>query len=305
MDDPKTCSMRPFRPLLPAKRGFEKPQPAPPEAPPKKRNILACDSCRGKRIKCDGARPTCDACDQRSLTCHYDERTSRHSKEDEVASKRESTVEKLLTLIEAGTEEHAVGLVRSLRAGRAIEAIVSQPEPGAEHATPHLSYDTSGLPTVAPSMRSELGQKKKETEASQAASRGGDAVLQREYDALAKRAATLQEIMDLLRSMPENDAQRLLRELRSASEVDSVLQATKASGHDQPNTEQIHTNSLPPSMHGNFELELSMLYPRAFPDTDHPHNVGLVPGLTDGMADVNIQDPWSSDPVNVWELPRS
>lgn len=266
--------------------------------------------------QCDGARPTCDACSQRNLACQYYEHESRHSKEGEAARKRESTVEKFLALIKAGTEEHAVGVVRHLRAGRAIEAIVSHPEPGP-------GEEVNAAPPIATtSSRSESSQTETETETSHATWQGADAVLQRKYDTLAKRAETLQQILDLLRCvcggvvclqailisprcMPENDAQRLLHELRSASEVESVLRATEASDHDKHATEQRHTRSLPPSLHGDLELELSMLHPRVSPTMDRFHEVGRVPGLTGVMADVNIQDPWSSDPVNIWELPRS
>lgn len=204
--------MRPLRPLLPAKRGLEKSKPAPTEAPLKKRNTLACDSCRGKRIKvtahhwvpiyayltraqCNGARPTCEACSQRSLTCHYHDRKSRSSSDDDVAKKRELTVQTFLMLIRSANEDHAIGIFRSLRAGASIEAIVSQYELGEGDAIPQLSYDTVNTPgalTAATSFLCEPSLADFGTTAS-------PPLLHGEYYHLAKREETLQKILDLLR----------------------------------------------------------------------------------------------------------
>ncbi|KAL4863632.1 hypothetical protein BDV12DRAFT_201889 [Aspergillus spectabilis] len=37
----------------------------------RKRLVLACDTCRSRRTKCDGQRPSCNPCCVRGLDCIY------------------------------------------------------------------------------------------------------------------------------------------------------------------------------------------------------------------------------------------
>ncbi|EDR04709.1 uncharacterized protein LACBIDRAFT_304051 [Laccaria bicolor S238N-H82] len=36
-----------------------------------RRTPMACQFCRGRKLKCDGNRPSCSNCDRRSLACQY------------------------------------------------------------------------------------------------------------------------------------------------------------------------------------------------------------------------------------------
>ncbi|KAF9729853.1 hypothetical protein PMIN01_11786 [Paraphaeosphaeria minitans] len=161
--------------------------------------------------------------------------------------------------------------MRSLRAGTAVEAIVSQRDSGYRSITPQ-------------------------------AQGSGDTPSQSES---TKRVETLQDTLDFLRCMPEDDSQRLLRELRSAPEVASVLRATTGpfGNFKKPLSKEGNAGSLLPSLDANLELELVALYPIAFPTMERPQKPGLH-GATGGIAEVRVQDPSRSDPVTVWELPR-
>jgi hypothetical protein len=37
----------------------------------KKRRLLACDSCRRRKVKCDSVKPSCSGCRRHGLVCHY------------------------------------------------------------------------------------------------------------------------------------------------------------------------------------------------------------------------------------------
>ncbi|KAH6912138.1 hypothetical protein BKA70DRAFT_1266743 [Coprinopsis sp. MPI-PUGE-AT-0042] len=36
-----------------------------------RRTPMACQFCRGRKLKCDGARPSCVNCSKRNLACAY------------------------------------------------------------------------------------------------------------------------------------------------------------------------------------------------------------------------------------------
>ncbi|KIJ90306.1 hypothetical protein K443DRAFT_116772 [Laccaria amethystina LaAM-08-1] len=36
-----------------------------------KRTPMACQFCRGRKLKCDGNRPSCSNCNRRNLPCQY------------------------------------------------------------------------------------------------------------------------------------------------------------------------------------------------------------------------------------------
>ncbi|KAF8230411.1 hypothetical protein L208DRAFT_1282146, partial [Tricholoma matsutake] len=44
-------------------------QPEGPRMP--KRTAMACQFCRGRKLKCDGGRPSCSNCDRRGYPCAY------------------------------------------------------------------------------------------------------------------------------------------------------------------------------------------------------------------------------------------
>ncbi|KAF5346594.1 hypothetical protein D9758_013461 [Tetrapyrgos nigripes] len=44
----------------------------PPEGPRvPKRTPMACQFCRGRKLKCDGVRPSCANCNRRGFPCLY------------------------------------------------------------------------------------------------------------------------------------------------------------------------------------------------------------------------------------------
>ncbi|KAJ3798434.1 hypothetical protein F5050DRAFT_1568729, partial [Lentinula boryana] len=40
-----------------------------PRAP--RRTPMACQFCRGRKLKCDGSRPSCGNCNRRGFPCEY------------------------------------------------------------------------------------------------------------------------------------------------------------------------------------------------------------------------------------------
>ncbi|KAF8506316.1 hypothetical protein JB92DRAFT_2815573, partial [Gautieria morchelliformis] len=42
-----------------------------------KKTEVACDFCRGRKLKCDGCRPTCHNCSQRAKICRYQDGVRR------------------------------------------------------------------------------------------------------------------------------------------------------------------------------------------------------------------------------------
>ncbi|KAL4264023.1 Zn(2)-C6 fungal-type domain-containing protein [Pleurotus pulmonarius] len=36
-----------------------------------RRTPMACQFCRGRKLKCDGVRPTCGNCNRRGFPCNY------------------------------------------------------------------------------------------------------------------------------------------------------------------------------------------------------------------------------------------
>jgi hypothetical protein len=235
-----------------------------------------------------------------------------------VEGEQESACEQFVALVKGGSEERAVAVVRSLRAGTAIEAIVSQCELG-DGSRDGSSMSGDGEGEAHRQCTAAVGQRfeASETEDSHAA-------LQRDYDVLAKQANTLQETLDLLRCvcagvrlhsyhlptnglpprcMPENDAQRLLHDLRYPPASASVLRAPLLTTPENPRPEKVNAHSLSPSPHRHLERELVALYPKAFPAVERAQKSGLVAGVAGARADAITQDPWTEDPVNVWELP--
>ncbi|KAL4795470.1 fungal-specific transcription factor domain-containing protein [Aspergillus venezuelensis] len=44
---------------------------------------LACNRCRGRKIRCDGAQPACSSCSQRNVVCVYDSKNPRKRQDNE------------------------------------------------------------------------------------------------------------------------------------------------------------------------------------------------------------------------------
>ncbi|KIM82016.1 hypothetical protein PILCRDRAFT_71395 [Piloderma croceum F 1598] len=44
-------------------------EPSSPRVP--RRTVMACQFCRGRKLKCDGMRPSCKNCNQRGIVCSY------------------------------------------------------------------------------------------------------------------------------------------------------------------------------------------------------------------------------------------
>lgn len=37
----------------------------------RRRAVLACDTCRSRRTKCDGRKPACSFCEEHGIPCNY------------------------------------------------------------------------------------------------------------------------------------------------------------------------------------------------------------------------------------------
>ncbi|KAE9395225.1 hypothetical protein BT96DRAFT_997828 [Gymnopus androsaceus JB14] len=48
---------------------FSQPQQDSPRVP--RRTPMACQFCRGRKLKCDGLRPSCGNCNRRGYPCSY------------------------------------------------------------------------------------------------------------------------------------------------------------------------------------------------------------------------------------------
>ncbi|CAA9956667.1 Zn-C6 fungal-type DNA-binding domain protein [Pyrenophora teres f. maculata] len=119
-----TSPSRPLPQLLPAPPGARK-QPA---TQPKKPQVsAACNNCRARKIKCNGERPKCTQCATKDIPCVYTETESRQVKRkyQELREKR-SAYEKLFDLIKTMSEPDAIDVLRRIRAGGNVQAILNQ-----------------------------------------------------------------------------------------------------------------------------------------------------------------------------------
>lgn len=95
--------------------------------------------------------------------------------------------------------------------------------------------------------------------------------LKRENDALRKRSATLDDLVNHLRYLPEHTAQAMLQQLRTTSDISSVLQHFRDNTLTDRPSEQVAVGILPPP-YSQLELELMAAYPEAYPTLDSEDN---------------------------------
>ncbi|KAK0618837.1 hypothetical protein B0T14DRAFT_518107 [Immersiella caudata] len=104
--------------------------------PPKNVHVKgACDTCRTRKIKCSGGRPKCVACERSGAVCNYIAGpTETHSqalkrKVDQLQEEK-SVYQELTDLIRKMPEGESTEVVRRLRAGDDVSAIVRQVKTG-------------------------------------------------------------------------------------------------------------------------------------------------------------------------------
>ncbi|EKG18284.1 hypothetical protein MPH_04479 [Macrophomina phaseolina MS6] len=105
------------------------------DRPPKRQKqmtVIACNSCKRRKSKCNGARPACDRCLRLNEQCHY-ELDSTISRQDglkrrlrEVEAKSDA-LEAVVAQLRSASEYEATDLIRQLRAGTDIRDLIDRP----------------------------------------------------------------------------------------------------------------------------------------------------------------------------------
>ncbi|OJD34415.1 bzip transcription factor [Diplodia corticola] len=119
--------------------------------PPKRQKsmtVIACNSCKRRKSKCNGARPACDRCLRLNEECHY-ELDSTISRQDglkrrlrEVTAKSD-TLDALVSQLRSASDAEAADLIRQLRHGADAHELVDR------SAAPSGSRLSSRLSSVA------------------------------------------------------------------------------------------------------------------------------------------------------------
>lgn len=105
-----------------------------PDRPPKRQKqmtVIACNSCKRRKSKCNGARPACDRCLRLNEQCHY-ELDSTISRQDglkrrlrEVTAKSD-TLEALVSQLRNASDLEASDIIRQLRAGTDVRDLADR-----------------------------------------------------------------------------------------------------------------------------------------------------------------------------------
>ncbi|KAH6621622.1 hypothetical protein B0J18DRAFT_432974 [Chaetomium sp. MPI-SDFR-AT-0129] len=131
--NPNNAPGRAFRPLLPRAQpsGPSGPSDSGTQLPPRKAHTrVACEGCRRKRIKCDGQRPICTSCTTHGTPCTYlsadpsESRSSAIKRKYGEAQDRVSVHEQLYNLLRTRSQPEVTEIVRRIRAGIDVEAIL-------------------------------------------------------------------------------------------------------------------------------------------------------------------------------------
>ncbi|KAL1625135.1 hypothetical protein SLS56_007480 [Neofusicoccum ribis] len=101
------------------------------ERPPKRQKqmtVIACNSCKRRKSKCNGARPACDRCLRLNERCHY-ELDSNISRQDglkrrlrEVTAKSDA-LEALVDQLRNASDIEAADIIRQLRSGAEVQEL--------------------------------------------------------------------------------------------------------------------------------------------------------------------------------------
>ncbi|KAH7174944.1 uncharacterized protein B0J16DRAFT_364916 [Fusarium flagelliforme] len=128
---------RPLRRLLPSTTSHRlapqgQSRPTTSATLPKLRSSVsvACQGCRGAKVKCSGHRPSCRRCESHRLACHYatapGETTSKALKRQYQALKAtEANQEKIFDLLTTLPEAEAQQVLSRLRSGTPAETILN------------------------------------------------------------------------------------------------------------------------------------------------------------------------------------
>ncbi|KZL70462.1 N-terminal fungal transcription regulatory domain-containing protein, partial [Colletotrichum tofieldiae] len=103
---------------------------------PKRRNVLvACESCKKRKVKCSADRPKCSSCTTRGVECRYsaDPSESRVAslkrRHDEMASRNDS-LQRFFSAMRSMPEGQAQETLKRIRSGASAEDIVFEIEAG-------------------------------------------------------------------------------------------------------------------------------------------------------------------------------
>ncbi|KZL84802.1 hypothetical protein CI238_08015 [Colletotrichum incanum] len=102
----------------------------------KRQNVLvACESCKKRKIKCSADRPKCSSCTTRGVECRYaaDPSESRVAslkrRHDEMASRNDS-LQRFFSAMRSMPEEQAHEIFNRIRSGASAEDIIREIEAG-------------------------------------------------------------------------------------------------------------------------------------------------------------------------------
>ncbi|KAM5357655.1 hypothetical protein ACJZ2D_016043 [Fusarium nematophilum] len=119
-----------MRKLLP-KSPDQNPSPAPPGLGKRKRAavLIACETCRKRKIKCDNRRPACSQCVRSSSECRFaipkdkaDHDTLTHQLR--AVSLAESSLKTILDLLRGSSEDESAELLRRIRQEQSVDDFV-------------------------------------------------------------------------------------------------------------------------------------------------------------------------------------
>ncbi|EHK48687.1 hypothetical protein TRIATDRAFT_21764, partial [Trichoderma atroviride IMI 206040] len=96
---------------------------------------VACEACRKKKSKCNAQRPTCKACELRGTECVYDAdptetRGQALKRKLDAQEEARSVHEEFHQLLRYRPEPEVAEILRRVRAGASVEAVVSQVRSG-------------------------------------------------------------------------------------------------------------------------------------------------------------------------------
>ncbi|KAB2574254.1 Nitrogen assimilation transcription factor nit-4 [Lasiodiplodia theobromae] len=104
------------------------------ERPPKRQKsmtVIACNSCKRRKSKCNGARPACDRCLRLNEQCHY-ELDSTISRQDGLKRRlrevtaRSDALEALVAQLRSASDQEAADLIRLLRQGADVQDLADR-----------------------------------------------------------------------------------------------------------------------------------------------------------------------------------
>ncbi|KAF6808291.1 C6 transcription factor [Colletotrichum sojae] len=121
-----------------------------------RRNVLvACASCKKRKIKCSAERPKCSGCVSKNLACQYDagpceSRSAMRKRKYEESERQNDCLKEFFDALRSMPEAHSYDVVRRIRAGASAEEVLRLVKAG--NVLLQLSSQGSDMSDVAAGM---------------------------------------------------------------------------------------------------------------------------------------------------------